>query len=63
MKIVVPITMILLAVIPFLVIYDGLSQALPVLPIYQVPGWMIPIGFLCIAGIIVLSFFVKIREK
>ncbi|WP_066186101.1 MULTISPECIES: hypothetical protein [Gracilibacillus] len=62
-QIVVSLIMLLLAIIPFLVIYDGLSQALPILPIYKVPGWMIPGGFLCIAVIIVFSFFIKGREK
>lgn len=49
--------MILLAIIPFLVIYDPLSQAIPALPNYEAPGWSVPAGFISIALIVVLSFF------
>ncbi|CEI82876.1 hypothetical protein BN997_02763 [Oceanobacillus oncorhynchi] len=52
----VAVLMILFAVIPFLVIYEPLSQAIPALPKYEAPGWFIPAGFISIALIVALSF-------
>jgi len=52
----VAVLMILFAIIPFLVIYDPLSTAIPALPKYEAPGWFIPAGFISIALIVALSF-------
>ncbi|GEN86811.1 hypothetical protein MKY30_13855 [Oceanobacillus sp. FSL W8-0428] len=55
-QIVVALLMILLAIIPFLVVYDPLSQAIPALPEFEAPGWFVPVGFINIALIVALSF-------
>jgi len=65
MRIVVAILMILLAVIPFLVIYEPLSRAIPIsnLPNFEAPGWLIPAGFVSIGCIIILSFVLAFALK
>ncbi|GGP08159.1 hypothetical protein [Oceanobacillus neutriphilus] len=57
MQIVIAILMILFAVVPFLVIYDPLSEAIPAFPDFEAPGWFVPAGFICIALIVALAFF------
>lgn len=53
---IVAVLMILLAIIPFLVIYDPLSQVITKLPTFDTPSWFIPVGFISIGCIIILSF-------
>ncbi len=55
--------MILLAVIPFLVIYAPLSQTIPNLPTFYAPGWFIPAGFISIACIIILALAIAFMLK
>ncbi|MCT1903621.1 hypothetical protein [Oceanobacillus sojae] len=52
----VAVLIVLLAVVPFLVIYDPLSKAIPAFPDFEAPGWFVPAGFICIALIVALSF-------
>lgn len=59
---IVPLAMILLAIVPALVIYEPLSQALPALPNYKGPDWFIPVGFISIGLIVVLAFLVKGKD-
>ncbi|GAB2546699.1 hypothetical protein [Gracilibacillus alcaliphilus] len=59
LQIMVAVVMLLLAIFPSLVIYDGLSQALPILPNYRAPDWMMPAGFISIALIIILAFLIS----
>jgi hypothetical protein len=60
---IVPLAMILLAIIPALVIYEGLSQALPSLPNFKAPGWFIPVGFINIGLIVILAFTIKGNDE
>lgn len=53
-----PWIMILLAVIPFLVIYEGVSSNIPGLPDFKAPDWSVPVGFINIALIVVVSLLI-----
>ncbi|MFA1819382.1 hypothetical protein ACDX78_04110 [Virgibacillus oceani] len=59
---IVPLVMILLAIIPALVIYEPLSQIFPVFSNYTAPDWFIPVGFINIGFIVVLSILVKGKD-
>ncbi|WP_080875297.1 hypothetical protein [Oceanobacillus timonensis] len=50
--------MILLAVIPYLVIYEGVSAAIPVFPNFKAPDWFIPVGFINIALIVIVALLI-----
>lgn len=64
-RILVAMLMILLAMIPLLVIYEPLSQAIPIpnLPNFEAPGWLTPVGFISIGCIIILSFILAFVLK
>ncbi|WP_152658323.1 hypothetical protein [Oceanobacillus sp. CFH 90083] len=58
------IIMLLLSVIPFLVIYEGISSNIPALSDFESPEWFIPVGFINIALIVVVAFLMaKIARK
>ncbi|AIC93139.1 MULTISPECIES: hypothetical protein [Shouchella] len=55
--------MFLFAVLPFLVIYDPLSKAVPFLPNYESPSWFVPAGFVSILGIVILAIMLGNGDK
>lgn len=54
-----PVLMILLTIFPILVIYQPISEQVSSLPNFEAPDWLVPIGFISIACIFVLSFLIK----
>lgn len=63
LRILVAALMILLAMIPLLVIYEPFSEAIPKLPNFEAPGWLIPASFISIGCIIILSFVLAFALK
>ncbi|GAF22921.1 hypothetical protein JCM19047_2702 [Bacillus sp. JCM 19047] len=62
-KLFLALLMFLLAVLPFLVIYDPLSKAVPFLPSYDSPSWFVPAGFISILGIVILAITLGSGDK
>ncbi|MFD1067000.1 hypothetical protein [Oceanobacillus locisalsi] len=58
MQIFGPLVMILLAIIPFMVLYEGISMNIPSLPDFEAPDWFIPVGFVNIALIVLVSLLI-----
>ncbi|GAB2533245.1 hypothetical protein [Gracilibacillus alcaliphilus] len=50
------IIMLLLSVIPSLIMYEGISSNIPALPDFESPDWFVPVGFINIALIVVVSY-------
>ncbi|WP_152658322.1 hypothetical protein [Oceanobacillus sp. CFH 90083] len=59
---IIPLFMLLLVVIPFLTIYGRAAANLSALPIFDAPGWFIPVGFICIVLIFILALSMKGEE-